>query len=119
LLRAVAQRLRSSVRQSDTVARIGGDEFVIVLDTVRKSGEGETVANHVRRALAKPITILQHPMTVTASIGISFYPENGESADMLLRAADSAMYLAKKGGGNRHVTAPPGLHHPDEVLEKR
>src|SRR5664280_1125209 len=106
LLRAVGQRLRKSVRQSDTVARIGGDEFVIILDTVRKSGEGETVANHVRRSLAKPITVLQHAMTVTASIGISFYPENGESADMLMRAADSAMYLAKKGGGNRPLFWP-------------
>ncbi|HEU6439577.1 MAG TPA: GGDEF domain-containing protein, partial [Terriglobales bacterium] len=114
----VGQRLRKSVRQSDTVARIGGDEFVIILDTVRKSGEGETVANHVRRSLAKPITILQHPMTVTVSVGISFYPENGDNADMLLRAADSAMYLAKKGGGNRHVTSPPGLPHPGEVLAK-
>jgi len=118
LLRAVAQRLTKSVRQSDTVARIGGDEFVIILETVRQIGEGDTVANHVRRALARPITILEHAMNVTVSMGISFYPDNGEDADTLLRAADYAMYLAKREGGNRHTTCLPGLARPGEVLEK-
>ena len=119
LLRAVAQRLTKSVRQSDTVARIGGDEFVIVLETVHQIGEAEAVANNVRRALARPINIQEHEMKVTVSIGISFYPENGEDADTLLRAADYAMYLAKKEGGNRHLTCLPGLFRPGEVLEKR
>ena len=119
LLRAVAQRLTKSVRQSDTVARIGGDEFVLILETVHQIGETEAVANNVRRALARPINIGEHEMKVTVSIGISFYPENGEDADTLLRAADYAMYLAKKEGGNRHLTCLPGLFRPGEVLEKR
>jgi diguanylate cyclase (GGDEF)-like protein/PAS domain S-box-containing protein len=119
LLRAVALRLTKSVRQSDTVARIGGDEFVIVLETVHQIGEAEAVANNVRRALARPINIQEHEMKVTVSIGISFYPENGEDADTLLRAADYAMYLAKKEGGNRHLTCLPSLFRPGEVLEKR
>ena len=119
LLRAVAQRLTKSVRQSDTVARIGGDEFVIILETVHQIRETEAVAKNVRRALARPINVQEHAMNVTVSIGISFYPENGEDADTLLRAADYAMYLAKKEGGNRHLTCLPGLFRPGEVLEKR
>ena len=104
LLRAVAQRLSKSVRQSDTVARIGGDEFVIMLETVHDSRGADAVADTVRRALAKSFTIQKQALNVSVSIGISFYPENGEDADMLLRAADYAMYLAKREGGNRHLT---------------
>jgi len=119
LLRVVAQRLTKNVRQSDTVARIGGDEFVIILETVHQIRETEAVAKNVRRALARPINVQEHAMNVTVSIGISFYPENGEDADTLLRTADYAMYLAKKEGGNRHLTCLPGLFRPGEVLEKR
>jgi diguanylate cyclase (GGDEF)-like protein/PAS domain S-box-containing protein len=119
LLCAVARRLTKSVRQGDTVARIGGDEFVIILDTVRRIGEAGTVAHNIRRALARPITIGEHEMTVTVSIGISFFPENGGDADTLLRAADYAMYLAKREGGDRHLTCLPGLLRSGEVLEER
>jgi diguanylate cyclase (GGDEF)-like protein/PAS domain S-box-containing protein len=104
LLRAVAQRLTKSVRQSDTVARIGGDEFVIILETGGENCGADAVAVKVEQTLARSFTIQKHHLKVTVSIGISFYPENGEDADMLLRAADSAMYLAKRGGGNRHLT---------------
>jgi diguanylate cyclase (GGDEF)-like protein/PAS domain S-box-containing protein len=117
LLRAVAQRLRSSVRQSDTVARIGGDEFVLILETVHQTRGADAVASKVERAVAS-ISIPDHPLNVTVSIGISFYPENGESVDTLLRAADSAMYLAKKEGGNRHVTSLLSQPQPGEVLRR-
>jgi diguanylate cyclase (GGDEF)-like protein/PAS domain S-box-containing protein len=105
VLRAVAQRLTENVRQSDTVARIGGDEFVIILETVDRVEAADAVALHVQHALGRLITLQRHRVRVTVSIGISFYPEHGEDVDTLLRAADSAMYLAKKGGGNRHLTA--------------
>ncbi|HEY5474799.1 MAG TPA: GGDEF domain-containing protein [Candidatus Limnocylindrales bacterium] len=118
LLRAVAQRLRKSVRQSDTVARIGGDEFVIILETVRQIGEGGTVALKVERALATPYLLKSHRLQVTVSMGISFYPENGEDVDTLLRAADYAMYLAKREGGNRHLTCLPGLPDTGRLLQK-
>jgi diguanylate cyclase (GGDEF)-like protein/PAS domain S-box-containing protein len=95
LLRAVAQRLRKNLRQSDTVARIGGDEFVIILETVHQVREVDAVALVVKRALARSFTVARHRVNVTVSIGISFYPENGGDADTLLRAADYAMYLAK------------------------
>jgi diguanylate cyclase (GGDEF)-like protein/PAS domain S-box-containing protein len=109
LLRAVAQRLAKSVRQSDTVARIGGDEFVILLETVHKVEEADAVAVKVQQAFARPFSLERHHIESTVSIGVSFYPENGSDADSLLRAADYAMYLAKREGGNRHMTCLPGM----------
>jgi diguanylate cyclase (GGDEF)-like protein/PAS domain S-box-containing protein len=114
LLRAVAKRLTKSVRQSDTVARIGGDEFVIILETVHELREAGAVGLHVQRALAKSFTLDRQRISITASIGISFYPQNGADPDTLLRAADYAMYLAKREGGNRHVACPPGTPQPGD-----
>jgi diguanylate cyclase (GGDEF)-like protein/PAS domain S-box-containing protein len=108
LLKAVAQRLVGSVRQSDTVARIGGDEFVIILEAARKISDAERAALKVQQALEKSFVIEGHEVNGTASIGISFYPQNGLDADTLLRAADYAMYMAKRGGGNRHLSCIPG-----------
>jgi PAS domain S-box/diguanylate cyclase (GGDEF) domain len=118
LLQAVAKRLTKSLRQGDTVARIGGDEFVIILETVREIRAADAVGLKVQRALAKSFTLQRHRVKATVSIGISFYPENGGDVDTLLRAADYAMYLAKREGGNRHVTCLPREPHPGEVLEK-
>ena len=118
LLHEVALRLTKAVRVSDTVARIGGDEFVIILETVREPRAAEAVALKVERALAKPFNLHKHTLNVTVSIGISFYPDNGEGVDTLLRAADYAMYLAKREGGNRHLTCLPGLPQPGEVLRR-
>jgi diguanylate cyclase (GGDEF)-like protein len=118
VLRAIAERLTKSVRQSDTVARIGGDEFVIIVETVHQIQDAETVALNVQRALAKSFTLEKHRVKVTLSIGISFYPENGGDTDTLLRAADYAMYLAKKEGGNRYLTCLPGEHYSGDVFEK-
>jgi diguanylate cyclase (GGDEF)-like protein/PAS domain S-box-containing protein len=118
LLRAVAHRLAKSVRQSDTVARMGGDEFVILLESVRKPEEADAVALKVQQALAKPFNLVSHQVSAPVSIGISFYPENGADADTLLRAADSAMYLAKREGGNGYRTCPPGGPEHGEVLHK-
>jgi diguanylate cyclase (GGDEF)-like protein/PAS domain S-box-containing protein len=117
LLRAVAQRLAKSVRSSDTVARIGGDEFVIILETVHEVREADAVGRNVQRALAKSFTLDKKRMSVTASIGISFFPENGTDPDTLLRAADYAMYLAKREGGNRHITCLPGAPNHGDALE--
>ena len=119
MLRAVGQRLTESVRQSDTVSRIGGDEFVIILETVYQPGEAEAVALHVERALGRAFTLQRHKVKVTVSIGISFYPDNGSDPDALLRAADYAMYLAKRDGGNRHLICVPGHPESGRVLEKQ
>jgi diguanylate cyclase (GGDEF)-like protein/PAS domain S-box-containing protein len=117
LLRAVADRLRTSVRQSDTVARVGGDEFVVIVDSMR-AGEAETVASNIERALAAPFALQRHQIEVAVSIGISLYPDNGTDADTLLRAADYAMYMAKRAGGNRHMSCAPGSPKPGEVLQR-
>ena len=116
LLRAIAQRLTKSVRQSDTVARIGGDEFVVILDTVQQVADADTVARKVLREVARPFTLQRQRAQATVSVGVSFYPENGQDEDSLVRAADYAMYLAKREGGNRHVTCPPGQPSLGEVL---
>ena len=118
VLRAIAERLTKSVRQNDTVARIGGDEFVIMVETVHQIRDAETIALKIERALAIPFTLQKHRVKVTLSIGISFYPENGGDTDTLLRAADYAMYLAKKEGGNRYLTCLPGEHYSGDVFEK-
>jgi diguanylate cyclase (GGDEF)-like protein/PAS domain S-box-containing protein len=112
LLRAVAQRLSRSVRQSDTVARIGGDEFVIILEAVHQPREADTVALNVERAIARPFTLARYRVYVTVSIGISLYPESGGDTETLLRAADYAMYLAKREGGNRHLACVSGMLRP-------
>jgi diguanylate cyclase (GGDEF)-like protein len=90
---------------------------VVVLETIRQVHDADAVALKVLDAVARPLTLGSHRVKVTVSIGISFYPENGADADTLLRAADSAMYLAKNEGGNRHRTCPPGMPEHGEVLQ--
>jgi diguanylate cyclase (GGDEF)-like protein/PAS domain S-box-containing protein len=118
ILRTVAQRLIKNVRQGDTVARMGGDEFIVVVDMVAHMREADAVARHIGNALAKAITIQRHRIRVTTSIGIAFFPDNGVDADTLLKSADYAMYLAKRDGGNRYVICPAGQPLPGANLER-
>jgi len=100
LLRAMAERLKASVRESDTVARLGGDEFVLLING---HGDPEAVAVVLERMLSdisQPWTIAQGDFNVTCSIGVALYPDDGDSADVLLKHADSAMYRAKERGRN-------------------
>ena len=101
LLRAVAARLRQQVRESDTVARIGGDEFAVILPGVSKRDEAQKVANKTGAALAMPFRLVDQGQTIEigASIGIAIYPADGADADALVKAADTAMYSAKHAGG--------------------
>jgi diguanylate cyclase (GGDEF)-like protein len=94
-LREVGQRVRKALRDSDVVARLGGDEFALLLST----GSGDNarvVAEKIHKALEEPLVIEGQPMDIAASIGIARYPEHGEDAASLLRAADVAMYAAKR-----------------------
>jgi diguanylate cyclase (GGDEF)-like protein/PAS domain S-box-containing protein len=109
VLRSIAERLVGSVRSSDTVARIGGDEFVIVLATLGGRLDARSVADKILLSMAKPTTLQRNVVTTTASIGISFYPDNTDDAEVLLRAADYAMYLAKSEGKNGWQVCPKGL----------
>ena len=109
VLRAVGEAVVGTVRASDTVARIGGDEFVVIIDALDKDDHAILVANKIRRSVAKPLTLKRHKVSVTVSIGIGLYPDNGKDADVLLGAADYAMYLAKAEGKNRAMTCPVDL----------
>jgi diguanylate cyclase (GGDEF)-like protein len=108
VLVAVSNRLKSAVREYDTVARLGGDEFAILLDTLDDIVEAETVARRVLTSLAPPVRVADHELVVSASLGISVFPEGGECPDDLLRSADRAMYRAKRAGRNTYSINPPG-----------
>lgn len=98
LLQAVAVRLRSLLRGVDTVSRVGGDEFVIVLPEMTSTTAAADAAQRVLTALAQPYSIDGHDLSVTPSIGISMFPGDGQNTEDLLSAADAAMYYAKKVG---------------------
>lgn len=102
LLQAVAQRLLVSVRSTDTVARMGGDEFTIVLTEMENPGDAELVAKKALEALRKPFILNEHTIEVTVSIGISLYPVNGQDVQTLMKQADIAMYIAKGSGKNNY-----------------
>ena len=105
-MKDVAKCLLSSVRKTDTVARIGGDEFIILLSSVPDEEMALAVAKEVLKALAKPFEINGDIANIGGSIGMSFYPNHGEFADQLLKEADNAMYDVKKRGKNSIAIAP-------------
>lgn len=98
LLKSVAKRIRDEVRESDTVARVGGDEFTVILSDIAKRDDAQTVAEKIASAIAAPFQIGSNGASVGvgASIGIAVYPSEGQDANELVKAADSAMYGAKK-----------------------
>jgi diguanylate cyclase (GGDEF)-like protein/PAS domain S-box-containing protein len=103
LLHAVGQRIRQCVRRTDTVARMGGDEFVVLLGGIEGAADACAIAESIRAALALPFVLEGAQVQVTASIGAALHPEHGTDKKALLRSADTAMYAAKRLGGNRLV----------------
>ena len=91
------------MRETDTVTRLGGDEFTIILSQIRSPRDPESVAEHVIEAIAAPFVVAGGEHFLNASIGIALYPDDGRSAEELLRNADTAMYRAKEGGRGRYV----------------
>ena len=102
LLLEMARRLRACVREDDTVARIGGDEFTIILAELRHPEDAVNVAQKLLEAVQVPLTIVGMPIVVSASVGIALYPNDGADPEALLRNADSAMYRAKEAGRNTY-----------------
>ena len=100
LLQGVAARIRRQVRESDTVARVGGDEFIVILSDLANREHAETVANKIIAALSTPFQLESQKQCVDigTSIGIAIYPIDGRDADALVNAADAAMYSAKQAG---------------------
>jgi len=98
LLKAVAGRVKNCLRSSDVVARLGGDEFTVILPGIAHPDRTETVADKIRHTLSRPFMIEGHSIQVSASIGSSVYPDDGETQDVLIKKADQAMYHSKHLG---------------------
>ena len=106
LLKVAAQRLAASVRASDTVARLGGDEFTVILHDLNPVEGAAVVAQKILHALSQPFVLQGREVSVTASIGITVYPLDGETVEGLLKNADMAMYRAKAQAGSYQFFAP-------------
>ncbi|MCU1750569.1 GGDEF domain-containing protein [Pseudomonas sp. 6D_7.1_Bac1] len=100
LLQAVANRLQGCVRESDTVARIGGDEFVVLLDSIQAAEDAARVVIKIRQVLGQPMRLDSHSLNILPSIGIALYPEHGSEEKQLFKHADEAMYAAKRLSGH-------------------
>jgi len=110
LLRAVAERLQNTLRRDDTLARTGGDEFVLLWDGLKTAQDAALVARRVQDILQRPFTVEARALNVTASIGIAVYPEDGRDFSELLKNADAALYDAKEAGRNAFRFFSPALH---------
>ncbi|MFA5982653.1 MAG: EAL domain-containing protein [Methylococcaceae bacterium] len=114
VLQATGERLRNSIRDSDLLsprqyinndqilARLGGDEFTVLLSMIERNEDAAAIAERIRINLGQALSFDQHELVTTTSIGIAIYPDDGESAEELLKNADLAMYYAKRGGGNMY-----------------
>jgi diguanylate cyclase (GGDEF)-like protein/PAS domain S-box-containing protein len=111
LLQAVAERLRYAVRAEDTVARIGGDEFTLVLPETEDAAAVALVAKKILTAMRLPFHLLGHEVHVTASIGVTMFPDDASEADTLIRHGDTAMYQAKLQGKDRYRFFTPEMNH--------
>ncbi|MBP6986465.1 MAG: EAL domain-containing protein [Alphaproteobacteria bacterium] len=119
LLKGISTRLSSMTRASDTISRLGGDEFVVVVSDVEDPDAIREMGQKILELLKQPFHIAAHDLYVSASIGISQYPQDGVTVDELLRNADLAMYLAKKSGANQFHFYTPDLNEAAMVrLEK-
>lgn len=117
LLKHVSQLLISCLASEDTVSRLGGDEFSILLPNIQSRDEATAVAKHILHTLEKPIFIKGYEISISASIGIAFFPENGLNADTLLKHADRAMYRVKSSGKkNFTIYAQPKDDHSEGKL---
>jgi diguanylate cyclase (GGDEF)-like protein/PAS domain S-box-containing protein len=102
LLQEVARRLQAAVRAQDTVSRLGGDEFTVILPDLRSAAGAANVADKIIEALAMPFVIQHQDVFITPSIGIALYPQTGGEAETLVKHADMAMYQAKEQGRNNY-----------------
>ena len=100
ILKAVARRIGPCIRNSDTVSRLGGDEFIVLLSEINRAEDARLIAEKIRLTVMEPYTIDGHFLHLTASIGVSVYPNDGEDATALIQYADTAMYHAKEKGRN-------------------
>jgi diguanylate cyclase (GGDEF)-like protein len=122
LLKEVANRFKECVRKSDTLARLGGDEFAVLLFEMDHTNTALAVAKKLADAIAKPLHIMGHELSLSTSIGISIYPDDGEDAESLIKNADTAMYRSKDQGRNQVTFFSPEMNARTErrlALENR
>ncbi|MCI5057146.1 MAG: EAL domain-containing protein, partial [Flavobacteriales bacterium] len=119
LLKAVAERLKKTLRAEDTIARQGGDEFVVVVKNLKRETEIEKISKKILNAFKKPFNIANRKITVGVSAGITFYPNDGKTTDTLLRNADLAMYRSKALGGNQAQLYSPTLNQENLLRLER
>ena len=118
LLKEVAKRLTDTVRETDTVARFGGDEFIIVLTHINSDYEIESIVNDLHRAFERAISIGTNEVFMTLSTGISVYPQDGKDFAILIKNADAAMYHSKSHGRNRYQFFNRGIdQHINQRIE--
>lgn len=110
LLKSVALRLQKCVREEDTISRLGGDEFTLLLPEISKSESAAKVAQKIIEEILQPFCIGEYELYISTSIGIALYPSDGEDAETLLKNADTAMYLAKERGRNNYQFYTPALN---------
>jgi diguanylate cyclase (GGDEF)-like protein len=118
MLTMVSERLLKIIRDSDTLSRIGGDEFVILLNNIQVPDNASTIANKILESLKKPFEIQGLTQNITVSIGIALYPEDGTEPESLLRHADAAMYHAKDQGKNNYQFYEQALQKKSETTLK-
>ena len=106
----MASRLQSSLRSVDVVGRLGVDEFLVVLADLTNAGDIAPVAEKISEAISEPFSLEDQILSVSASIGVSVFPRDGETPDSLIRNADAAMYLAKERGRNNWQFFQPSLN---------
>jgi diguanylate cyclase (GGDEF)-like protein/PAS domain S-box-containing protein len=111
LLRLIGERLRLCLHDGDTVARVGGDEFTIVLQDLAKKEDAAHVARKLLRIVAEPVALDGRELYVTASIGITYFPDDGADAEALLKNADNAVYVAKSAGRNTYQMSTAEMTH--------
>ncbi len=109
LLKEAARRMRECIRESDTVGRIGGDEFVVVLPVAETQHDVMRVAEKIRHALHRQFVLAGRTLNISSSIGVALYPEHGENEATLVKNADTAMYYSKESGGNTVTLYRPGM----------
>jgi diguanylate cyclase (GGDEF)-like protein/PAS domain S-box-containing protein len=109
LLQSLALRLTRGVREVDTIARIGGDEFLVLVPDLKQSGDMSNFAQKLLGLMSRPVELDDRTLQVTASVGVASFPDDGQDAEDLLRSADAAMYRAKDLGGNNFELCTPEL----------
>ncbi|MGE4501760.1 MAG: diguanylate cyclase [Thiomicrospira sp.] len=102
--------MKHTVRAQDMVGRLGGDEFLLIIESLQHAQDAKRIAQKIIDSLSQPFAIEGREICIGASIGVAHYPQDGQNVDALIKQADAAMYLAKQSGRNRFACAQAQTH---------